>query len=126
MTSSIHRLRSARIAALLSFSAVLLLAASNARAAVLSTIEATLQANNLGPQYEIAFVTSGVTTATDSIIGDYNTYVTNQAALSSPYLSDFVPPDTSWKAIISTQSVATTTNAPDPPTYQSSTLRATR
>ena len=50
-----------------------------------------------GSKYEIAFVTSGGTTATDQYIADYNAFVTAQAA-QNPNL----PQGVSWHAIAST------------------------
>ena len=81
------------------------------KADVLSTIKsecATLGAT----QYQIAFVTSDGTTATSSKIQDYNNFVTAEAVLGSSYLSDFVPPGATWKAIASTDSANAITNAP--------------
>jgi hypothetical protein len=59
-----------------------------------------------GTPYEILFVTADTTSATSSNIGDYNTFVTNEAALN-PSL-----PSTTWNAIISTDTVNALTNAP--------------
>ena len=106
--------RSTQIAALSSLLGILLPTVATPLHRRTTTIQSTLIADQLGSEYEIAFVTSGVTTATSSTIGDYNTYVTNQAGLASAYLSDFVPSGTPWHAIISTLSVAASANAPDP------------
>jgi hypothetical protein len=80
------------------------------KADVLSTIKsecATLGAT----QYQIAFVTSGATTATSTNIQDYNNFVTAQAALGSSYLSDFVPTGTTWNAMGSTDTTNANVNA---------------
>ncbi len=60
-----------------------------------------------GTQYEIAFVTSGATTATSANIADYNNFVTQQAALSTT-----LPAGLTWKVIASTASTNAINNAP--------------
>jgi hypothetical protein len=75
------------------------------------------ECNALGvSQYEIAFVTGDGTTATDSTIGDYNTFVTTEAGLaySSGTLSSIAPLGASWAAIVSTDYQNAAANAPDP------------
>jgi hypothetical protein len=58
-----------------------------------------------GQQYRLAFVTSGSRDALSSNIEDYNTFVTNQAALNSALNSI-----TTWRAIGSTATVAARDN----------------
>jgi hypothetical protein len=60
----------------------------------------------VGFQYQLAFATSGLFGANSSDIADYNTFVTQQAALS-PFL-----PFASWHAIASTQNTNARDNAP--------------
>ena len=58
-----------------------------------------------GQQFRLAFVTSGSRDALSSNIEDYNTFVTNQAALNSALNSI-----TTWKAIGSTLTIAARDN----------------
>ena len=88
----------------------LFLIATQLKADVISNI--TAECKSLGAtQYEIAFVTSGDTTAVSTNIADYNNFVSAQAFSGSAYLSDFVPTGTTWKAIASTSSAYAITNA---------------
>ncbi len=59
-----------------------------------------------GSQYQLVFVTSGSTTATSTNMDDYNSFVTQQAALSSS-----LPAGVTWTAIGSTQTVHAMDNA---------------
>ena len=69
---------------------------------------AQVQAANPGATtYQVAFVTSGATTAVSTSIADYNNFVTSQAALSSS-----LPTGVEWKAIGSTNSTNANVNAP--------------
>ena len=60
-----------------------------------------------GSEYELVFVTSGGTSSTSSNIDDYNTFVTQQAALSSS-----LPTGLTWRAVGSTATVNAIDNAP--------------
>ncbi len=60
-----------------------------------------------GSKYQIAFVTSGSTTVTSTNIADYNTFVTQQAALSST-----LPQGVTWRVIGSTPTTNAINNAP--------------
>jgi hypothetical protein len=51
-----------------------------------------------GSQYQIVFVTSDLTTATSSVIGDYNNFVTSEAAQSAALVALGVQ----WNAVVST------------------------
>jgi hypothetical protein len=59
-----------------------------------------------GSQYQLLFVTAGTDTSTSSNIADYNSFVSNQAALSSSL------PAATWHAIVSTSAVNASANAP--------------
>src|SRR5580658_222716 len=83
------------------------------KADVLSRIESTLAADSLGSEYEIAFFTADMLTATSSSISTYNNFVTAEATSGSSYLSDFVPGGTTWNAIGSTSTVSASNNAPN-------------
>lgn len=67
---------------------------------------ATIVPDGLSPgdTYHLAFVTSGVTTATSSDIADYNAFVNEQAALN-PELAGIT-----WYAIVSTETVGARSN----------------
>ena len=60
----------------------------------------------VGDRYRLAFVTDGTRDATSADIGDYNTFVTRQAALSS----GLTALGTTWTAIGSTSTVAARDN----------------
>jgi hypothetical protein len=59
-----------------------------------------------GSQYQLIFITADKTPATSSNIGDYNTFVTGEAALN-PSL-----PSTTWDVVGSTATVSANVNAP--------------
>ena len=65
-----------------------------------------------GSEYELVFVTSGGTSSTSSNIDDYNTFVTQQAALSSS-----LPTGLTWRAVGSTATVNAIDNAPHGTTF---------
>ena len=62
-----------------------------------------------GSQYQLIFVTAGVHNAVSTNIGDYNSFVTNEANLGLP---SGLPPGLTWNAVASTSSVAANVNAP--------------
>jgi hypothetical protein len=78
-----------------------------------SNLQTTLASLPAGTQYQIVFVTDDTTTATDSNIGDYNSFVQADvpAALTS-FLAGYGGPPASWNAIGSTASVNANSNAP--------------
>ena len=55
--------------------------------------------------YRLAFITSDVMSATSTLIGDYNTFATNEALASTLGL-----PSTAWHAIVSTATVSALQN----------------
>jgi hypothetical protein len=59
-----------------------------------------------GSRYQIAFVTSDTTTSTSENISDYNTFVRNQAALSTS-----LPTGLTWTAMVSTEYTSQTSNS---------------
>jgi hypothetical protein len=65
-----------------------------------------------GTQYQLIFVTSDTTLATSTTIGDYNTFVTTEAALNSTLAAFDSANSVTWTVIGSTPSVSATTNAP--------------
>lgn len=84
--------------------------ASAARAEVIYSPYETTPGNT----YQIAFVTSGYTTAESADINDYNAFVTAQAALGTSL------PAATWSALASTPTVDALANAPtysDVPIY---------
>lgn len=84
------RRRSALVPALGCFASLLLSVTQLSANVILPSLPA-------GTQYELAFVTSGTRDATSGSFGDYNTFVTQQAALSSS-----LPTGVAWHAIVST------------------------
>jgi hypothetical protein len=60
-----------------------------------------------GSQYQLIFVTADTKAATSAEIGDYNTFVTDQAAA----LSSKLPPDVTWYALASTETTDAKSNA---------------
>jgi hypothetical protein len=77
--------------------ATLLLSTGNAHASLVSP-----DGLNPGAQYRIAFVTSGVRTATSTNIADYNAFVATEANLSGSLVAVL---STTWTAIASTATV---------------------
>jgi hypothetical protein len=65
-----------------------------------------------GTQYQLVFVTSDTTFATSSTISDYNTFVTNEAALNATLAAFDSANGVTWTAIGSTTAVNANTNAP--------------
>ncbi len=65
-----------------------------------------------GTQYQLLFVTSDVTFATSTNISDYNTFVTNEAALNATLAAFDLANGVSWTAIGSTTTVNANANAP--------------
>jgi hypothetical protein len=62
-----------------------------------------------GTQYQLIFLTDGERDATSSNIADYNTFVSNEAALGVPF---GLPADVIWHAVGSTATVHANVNAP--------------
>jgi hypothetical protein len=65
-----------------------------------------------GTQYQLLFVTSDTSLATSSAISDYNTFVTNEAALNSTLAAFDTTNGVTWTVIGSTTSVNANANAP--------------
>jgi hypothetical protein len=65
-----------------------------------------------GTQYQLLFVTSDPTFATSSTISDYNTFVTNEAALDATLAGFDTANGVTWTAIGSTTTVNANANAP--------------
>jgi hypothetical protein len=65
-----------------------------------------------GTQYQLLFVTSDTSFATSSNIADYNTFVTNEAALNATLAAFDSANGVTWTAIGSTTAVNANTNAP--------------
>ena len=67
----------------------------------------------LGDQYRLAFVSEGKRDALSSNIGDYNSFVTDEANASNSIVSEL---QTDWYAIASTEEVDATENTNTDPT----------
>src|SRR5580658_1898252 len=81
-------------------------------AAYAGTIFTTPTGLTPGTQYQLVFVTSDTTFATSSTISDYNTFVTNEAALNATLAAFDSANGVTWTAIGSTPPVNANTNAP--------------